>query len=257
MRNQAANTGKPPYSASLYTRTFLPFNSILMGLLVMAFSSMLHADMPEESNMTSSSENNKSHPCIVILGASYAKSWKIDQLMGCSILNAGIDGNQSFEMLARFQEDVINHKPDYVILWGFINDIFRSDPGRLKETISRIKTSYVDMIELARKHDIEPVLATEVTIREPSGFKNSILKILGDLMGKTSYQSSINQQVQETNIWLRELAEQENLRLLDLEQALADTDGRRLKAYAKEDGSHITEAAYRAISDTARRELNN
>lgn len=242
---------------SFYANALRPFTETLFGLLCISFSTMIQADTEKSESMNTGLHENRQSPCMVILGASYAKSWDIDQLMGCEdILNAGIDGNQSFEMADRFHSDVLAHNPDYVILWGFINDIFRSDSEKLDSTLSRIKTSYRNMVALAREHGIEPILATEVTIREPAGFKNTVLKIVGDLMGKTSYQSFINTQVMRTNDWLRQLAQQENLRLVDLEQALAEDDGRRGKAYTKDDGSHITPAAYLVITDVARRTLN-
>ena len=42
------------------------------------------------------------------------------------VINRGVAGQQSFELLARFDNDVVPERPRAVILWGFINDIFRA-----------------------------------------------------------------------------------------------------------------------------------
>ena len=54
---------------------------------------------------------------IVVIGASYAGGWKPDRaIAGSRMVNKGVDGQQSFEMLARFETDVLALKPDGVIL---------------------------------------------------------------------------------------------------------------------------------------------
>lgn len=194
--------------------------------------------------------------CVVIIGASYAGAWEINELLGCGVINKGIDGNQSFEMRQRFDQDVIAERPEYVLIWGFINDIFRAEPDRMDAALSRIRTSFEAMVTSAKSHGIEPVLATEVTIRERAGWDHRLMGMLGRIMGKTSYQSFINGHVMATNAWLREYAGNQGLQLLDFEQVLASADGSRQARFAQDDGSHLTAAAYQAMSEYAREELS-
>lgn len=231
-------------------KLFMPV--FILGLLLPGLNTVSATTASKESEEMS---NDKA--CLVILGASYAGDWDINELMGCSVLNRGVGGNQSFEMNERFEMDVVAYDPQYVLLWGFINDIFRSDPEKLEQTVSTIKDSYREMVAKARQHGIEPVLATEVTIRGKGGFKNSIMSMLGRVMGKTSYQEFINGYVISTNEWLREFATAENLRLVDFESVLANADGSRKAEYATDDGSHITESAYQALSNQARKQLTS
>ncbi len=79
---------------------------------------------------------------VVILGASYAASWPIETIAGRRVVNKGIDGNQSFEMAARFGDDVLKENPAQVLLWGFINDIFRSDQDKLEDAKQRVLDGY-------------------------------------------------------------------------------------------------------------------
>ena len=194
-------------------------------------------------------------PCLVIIGASYAGAWKITELLGCAVINKGIDGNQSFEMQQRFERDVVSYKPDYVLIWGFINDIFRSDPDKLDAARTRIRQSFESMLAAAEQNGIKPIVATEVTIRQQAGLKNKLMGVVGRLMGKTSYQDFINGHVREMNAWLRSYAASRDIPVLDLEGLLSDSDGSRKAIFATVDGSHITPAAYQAITLYARKQL--
>ena len=184
---------------------------------------------------------------IVILGASYAQGWTPACDEGLTFVNRGEPGEQSFEMLARFETDVIAEKPAAVLLWGYINDIFRSEEPERDAVKQRARDSFIEMIRLSREHGIEPILATEVTIRPKAGIKEGLAGLVGSITGKKSYQDRINAHVTELNSWLRQVADHEGLLLLDFEQALAGKDGRRNKAFAKADGSHIPAAGYEAL----------
>ncbi|WP_197493373.1 GDSL-type esterase/lipase family protein [Woeseia oceani] len=184
----------------------------------------------------------------VILGASYAAHWPIEQLAGHPVVNRGIGGNESFDMHERFDEDVVALEPAKVLIWGFINDIFRAEPGKMEETKQRIQSGYKAMVAAAEKEGIEVILATEVSIRGEAGFANWAASVIGDILGKTSYQSMINGHVKEVNIWLKDFARSKGITVLDFESLLADSDGTRKSEFAVDDGSHLTAAAYATMS---------
>ena len=188
---------------------------------------------------------------LVILGASYASGWETPDLAGKQVVNKGIDGQQSFEMLERFDRDVIALSPSAVILWGFINDIHRSQ-GSMDETLRRARESYVRMIDLAKAQGIEPIVATEVSIRPVAGLKETLMDWVGSMLGKTSYQDQINKHVAATNAWLVDYARQQNLLVLDFNATLRDDSGRRRPEFAKPDGSHIPAAGYAALTAYSR-----
>ena len=185
----------------------------------------------------------------VIIGASYAQSWDIGQIGPLSVINAGIDGQQSYELLERFQRDVIDRSPRMVIIWGYINDIHRNPRDDIDKTVQRAKDSFAEMVQLARTNGITPVVATEVTIRPPEGWKETVMGWIGALRGKSSYQDYVNQHVQELNAWLRDYAGREGLVLLDFESQLSDADGQRQAKFATPDGTHITPAAYEKLTE--------
>jgi lysophospholipase L1-like esterase len=191
---------------------------------------------------------------IVVHGASYAGGWK-PSLPRIPVVNTGVSGQQSFQMLERFERDVVVARPRAVILWGFINDIFRASPGDLEngKTSQRIRQSFSRMIALSRRHGIEPVLVTEVTVRPPDTWRETIASWIGTLRGRQSYQDRINQRVVETNRWLTEVAQRENLLLLDFQRTLAEPDSAyRRREFTSDDGSHITTAGYEALTEYAK-----
>jgi uncharacterized SAM-binding protein YcdF (DUF218 family) len=206
---------------------------------------------PQESTATIPLQMQVSHPTgpLVILGASYAGGWRVERIGQHAVINKGVSGEQSFEMLNRFERDVVAASPRAVVLWGFINDIFRATD--VEAAVPRIRNSFTKMVALARERGIEPILATEVTIRPPASWTNGIAALLGAVRGKESYQGRINRYVMDTNRWLVDLARREGLLLLDLQSATADGTGMRRPEFAQEDGSHIAARGYQVLTDYA------
>ena len=193
---------------------------------------------------------NPSGP-IAILGASYARGWPLDAVGDTTVINLGVAGEQSFELLNRFERDVVPLRPRAVILWGFINDIFRASPGDAA-VLARVRDNYAQLVELARRHGIAPILATEVTIRPARSWQTTVASLLAPVLRKKSYQDRINEDVLALNRWLVAFASQEGLLLLDLQSTLSEAGGRRRPEFDLDDGSHITTAGYAALTVYAR-----
>ena len=72
--------------------------------------------------------------------------------------------------------------------------------------------------------------------------------LLGRLRGKSSYRAIVNAEVRDLNLFVRQLAARENLRVLDFEMVFAPDGGARAPEYATDDHSHITKAGYQALT---------
>ena len=192
------------------------------------------------------------HPTgpLVILGASYAGNWPLTDIAGVFVVNAGVAGQQSADVAARFDRDVVSAKPRAVLLWGFINDLFAAQD--FAQSSARVRDTYLRMIAACRAQGIEPILATEITLRPDDSLMAFARSTLGWVLGKASYQDQINQQVRELNEWLRDTGRREHLLVLDFQHALAGRDGRRRREFTTEDGSHVTPAGYDALTRYAR-----
>jgi lysophospholipase L1-like esterase len=195
---------------------------------------------------------------IVILGASYARSWGTPPLAGYPmVVNRGASGEETGDMLKRFGKDVVAAAPDAVLIWGHVNDITRAKPERLDEVKAATRRHYLEMIRLSRAAGIEVILATEVPWTEPTGMLNDLRAWIGHLRGKQSYASRVSGHVREINDFLRKLAAQERLTLLDFERVFAADGGTRRPEYAAEDGSHISRAGYDALTKHAARAMQS
>jgi lysophospholipase L1-like esterase len=185
---------------------------------------------------------------VVVIGASYAGGWRIDSIGGLPVVIKGVDGQESHEMLARFADDVVAAGPRYVVIWGFINDVFRTDLEQAEARLERSREDYRRMTELAREAGIRPVLVTEITMAKSPGLVNAFRYWFDGLRGKRSYGERVNRHVMAMNAWIREFGAANDIPVLDFEAVLADSDGWRRPAFATEDGSHVTDEAYAALS---------
>lgn len=218
---------------------------LIIVLVVMLVDTLCIIDSYADNSMNR--QEGHMPKTLVIIGASYAKGLNPKNLAGYQVVNKGVNGEQSFEMLARFETDVVALKPDAVLIWGFINDIFRGDAVQIDQIVKRTRESTAAMVAMAKKAGITPILATEVTIRGREGWKEAAQELVASVLGKSSYQDYVNKYVRETNQWIREMAAQERIQLLDFEAVLADQRGVRKKEFSKPDGSHISEGGYEAL----------
>ena len=209
----------------------------------------------EGKSTTTGQDLNKKNNIFVLIGASYAKGWKLDEVVGMRVINKGISGEQSFEMLSRFQEDVIALKPNAVIIWGFINDIHRSGLEKIDAAVTRAKKSFKQMVKISEDNGIVPILATEVTIRAKDSWSETLAGWVGNLLGRKGYQDWVNQNVLDVNEWLRKYARQNDLLLLDLQPVISNKRNIRKKEYATKDGTHISSKGYEKLSSYAKNQL--
>ena len=197
---------------------------------------------------------------LVILGASYAKSWGTPVLPGFRVINRGVGGEQTKGMRERFPRDVVAARPDVVLIWGHVNNITQSNlanasPAQAEAVIRKAREDYLAMLEQARAAGIEVMLATEIPFAEPQGLVNDARAWLGRVRGKQSYAERINVHVREINDFLRQTAAREGLRLLDFEKVFAPEGGAREAEFAAPDLSHVTAAGYRALTRYTAAEL--
>ena len=197
---------------------------------------------------------------LVILGASYARSWGTPPLPGYRVTNRGVGGEQTAAMRLRFQRDVVAANADTVLIWGHVNNITQSDvvnstPDRMEAVKQAAREDYLTMLRQSRAAGIEVILATEVPLAESVGILDEARVLLGRLRGKPSYAARVNIHVRDLNAFVRQLAAREGLRLLDFELVFAPDGGGRKSEYATEDHSHITADGYRALTGYAVAEI--
>lgn len=192
---------------------------------------------------------------LVIIGASYAGEWEQPALPGYTVSNKGVGGEDSRQVRARFERDVLAQKPDAVIIWGYINNIHRAPAGGMDSAVAKVQEDYVDMVSRGEANGIKVILATEVTLSEAVGFGNRIAALLSRLQGKQGYNAGVNAQVRRLNEWLKGYARQRGLQVLDFEKVLDDGRGFREVEYSSDDGTHISREGYAALTAYAQSQM--
>lgn len=96
---------------------------------------------------------------IVFMGDSITEAWKLfdGELFSGSNINRGISGQTTAQMLLRFREDVIDLKPQLVVIMGGTNDIAINQSATVvEETFGHIES----MVALAKANKIKVALCS-------------------------------------------------------------------------------------------------
>lgn len=111
-------------------------------------------------------ENKKLQPSlpgqhrVVFIGDSITEFWKYKDssfFAEHGFIDRGISAQVTEHMLVRYRQDVINLKPDVVVILAGINDIAENNgPITLENTLNNI----ISMVELAKLHKIKVVLCS-------------------------------------------------------------------------------------------------
>ena len=85
------------------------------------------------------------------------------------IINAGIGGQKSEDLLARFQKDVVDRKPAFVTIKIGINDVWhRLDAPHDPKVLESYKANVAKMVDMAQQANIKVILLTPTIIGESS-----------------------------------------------------------------------------------------
>ncbi len=167
---------------------------------------------------------------IVLFGDSITEFWQIDPsaIAGLDLINRGIAGQNSSQMLLRFEDDVVALKPRGVVILAGTNDLrsYVGDPAELADSaLARIKRNLTAMADIADARGISVVLAT----LPPVGTDPGVLRSAGA--------------VRTVNLWIARFATRRGYGLADYHSVLTDRQG-NLDARFSEDGVHPNAAGY-------------
>jgi lysophospholipase L1-like esterase len=155
---------------------------------------------------------------VVFIGDSITDLWDNEGFGGFfpgkPYINRGIGGQTTPQMLLRFYADVIDNKPNVVVILAGTNDISgNTGPITLKKTGDNISA----MAELARSHGIKVVLSSVLPVSD------TVRKENGDLFIQTKARPPAK--IKEMNDWLMKYAALEGFTYLDYYDAMVDARG--------------------------------
>ena len=173
---------------------------------------------------------NQNEDRVVFMGNSITESWKNQMptmFDNQTFINRGISGQTTPQMLLRFRTDVIELKPEVVVILAGTNDIAGNTPLRDLESVAG---NLASMGELAKHHNIKVILC-------------SVLPA-SDYPWRTG--KNPDTQIPILNELIRDYAEEEGFYYLDYFNSM--TDGSNgLKANYGSDGVHPNIRGYRVM----------
>jgi lysophospholipase L1-like esterase len=149
---------------------------------------------------------------------------------GWTVLNRGINGQRSDEILRRFPRDVLVERPEYVIILAGVNDVYQ---GRSVEVV---KTNLAAMYSRAMSARIRVVAATILPY---------------NAMGPREAES-----IRDLNLWVREEARHLKFLYCDTNAAVADPEAPD-KLRGSPDGLHPDVSGYRRMGERLARTIED
>ncbi|TPG54685.1 SGNH/GDSL hydrolase family protein [Sphingomonas glacialis] len=177
--------------------------------------------------------NSRAPVRVVFMGDSITDNWIHSDaaLFSEGVVDRGISGQTTPQMLARFRADVIALKPKAVHIMAGTNDVAGNTGAA---TIETVEGNIMTMAELARAHGIKVILAS---VPPAAAFPWSPSK-------------QPVPQIAALNSWLRGYAKAEGFTYVDYFAALATPEG-AMKPGLASDGVHPTAQGYAVMRPLA------
>lgn len=176
---------------------------------------------------------NGSHPKAVFMGDSITEGWGVGDpsLFSRGVVDRGISGQTSPQMLLRFYQDVVALHPRAVHIMAGTNDLAGntgpSSPDDFKNNIRA-------MVDLARAHHIQVILAS-IPPAERFPWRPDIQPV---------------EQIRQLNSWLKQFAAEHQLIYADYYDAVTTPSG-AFRPELSNDGVHPNSDGYAAMRPIA------
>ncbi len=192
----------------------------------------------------------------ILIGASIGYGWKFHEIPKRIGLN-----NQTFEFYGCYTPDksktldqvLMKTEPgDAVILKQCAAYFKVYEKRNYNEMLLSFQQNMKRWVSLLVKERVEPILATVVPITNDLRFKYKIRYYIKKYIlfrdPPKLDRIQTNRQINSFNEWIRTFAQENNLRVLDLEKALriSDTD-RMLRPEISTDGLHLNDIGYKEL----------
>ncbi len=175
-------------------------------------------------------------PRIVFLGDSITDGWRLNEYFpGKELVNRGISGQTTGQMLGRMMADVVRPNPAAMILLAGTNDIARGVP------MQAIQDNIRMICEVAAQNRIKVILASVLPIHDYNKDSNPNLEV-----SKRRPPESIK----ALNQWIQTYCRAKNYLYLDYFGAMVDAQG-YLKKELADDGLHPNAAGYQVMAPLA------
>ena len=140
---------------------------------------------------------------------------------------AGISGNKIYDLYLRIEKDVLDKKPDVVVIWVGVNDVWHKSSSGTGTDFDKFGRFYDAVVKKIQQGGAKVIVVTPAAIGEKNDYSNSQD---GDLNGYSS--------------WLRKYVKDNGLGLVALrtifhEYSLAHNPDNLSKGILTSDGVHL------------------
>jgi lysophospholipase L1-like esterase len=154
------------------------------------------------------------------------------------LIGAGIGGNKIYDLYLRHEEDVLAKKPNIVIIYVGINDVWHKTTSRTGTDADKFEKFYTALIKRLQKANIQVVICTPTVIGEKYDNTN---ENDGDL---NAYASII-----------RKIATDNQCKLIDLRKAFINYEEKnnienKASGILTSDRVHLTDAGNQFLAET-------
>ena len=178
---------------------------------------------------------------IVLIGDSITEGWSLmdpDFFSNNNLINRGISGQTSPQMLIRFKQDAVNLEPKLIIINAGTNDIAANTGPSTPEMIIDNITS---MVEIGLKNSINIALSTILPV---------------DRYGWNETIKDAPEMISKVNISLKKYSEENSLPFINYYSALVNENKGMKSSYAN-DGVHPTKEGYDVMSFVLKNTLSD
>lgn len=151
-------------------------------------------------------------------GPEYSWVSMLDDIIEGEVINKGVNGDTSSDMLGRFNRSVLRYNPTHLLIMGGINDVM------CRESFDRITWNIKAMVEKARENNIKVILGLPTAVDYPE----------------------FERLLQRIRKWIRQYAEKNDIKIIDFAAAFYN-NGQLRKECLLPDGGHPTVEGYKAM----------
>lgn len=174
-------------------------------------------------------------------GPTYSWVAKVAEATGYQLINRGISGETTGEMLQRFDRDVLEERPAYLIFAGGHNDGWQKVP--LEEACGNIQRA----AEQALEQGICPLLVLPSPLNEA--------QMLQSFEGTPAEATTYNHKLQQIRQWIGQYASDQGILTLDFYTPLLDPQTGEGNTHYLLDGGHPTHEGYAILGAAALQQL--
>lgn len=181
-------------------------------------------------------------PDFLFIGDSITHYWELNNYFyksGKLIINRGIGGDTTTYLRKRFYVDAVQLKPRYCVMGIGINDSIDLEgdywrclePRPYNDVINLAKENITDIIEQAKKADMQLLLASVLPVDIPVSL----------------HEETRIRYIDEMNTWYKIMAEKHKLIFIDYHSALLNPETGRIKKGTTYDGLHPNAIGYQIM----------